>query len=246
MGYAWDNEPLPSFSIRFSSSHHCCSFSVTHTSHPFIYQYETKVFAKRTSVPLSLKLNVLQCIINIFLSKAQFIYDFSWSCRKWQSSLPLLDGNRNPSLSVFTYSEYVSCKRLQKKKFISLEGIVFILPRPRMAGPTRYSLTLWMLSPMWSYFCLSHTDALVHKFLRVLTKEGNISIRTKELWTRTKNMKASARSDRNTKLIKLPKMQSLKQQTLLLFLKIKQDSCCISSDFSIANGSHFFFFFFKH
>lgn len=116
MGYAWDIEPLPSFSIRFSSSHHCCSFSVTHTSHPFIYQYETKVFAKRTSVPLSVKLNVLQCIINIFLSKAQFIYDFSWSCRKWQSSLPLLDGNRNPSLSVFAYSEYVSCKRLQKKK----------------------------------------------------------------------------------------------------------------------------------
>lgn len=87
--------------------------------HPYkssIYQYETKVFAKRTSVPLSVKLNVLQCIINIFLSKAQFIYDFSWSCRKWQSSLPLLDGNRNPSLSVFAYSEYVSCKRLPKKK----------------------------------------------------------------------------------------------------------------------------------
>lgn len=145
---------------------------------------------------------------------------------------------------LFSHTQNMFHVRDCKKKFISLEGIVFILPRPRMAGPTRYSLTLWMLSPMWSYFCLSHTDALVHKFLRVLTKEGNISIRTKEPWTRTKNMKASARSDRNTKLIKLPKMQSLKQQTLLLFLKIKQDSCCISSDFSIANGSHFFFFFF--
>lgn len=40
-------------------------------------------------------------------------------------------------------------------------------------------------------------------------------------------------------------MQSLKQQTLLLFLKIKQDSCCISSDFSIANSSHIFILFLK-
>lgn len=29
-------------------------------------------------------------------------------------------------------------------------------------------------SPMWSYFCLSHTDALVHKFLRVLRKRRKI------------------------------------------------------------------------